>query len=217
MGGSRDLAGSRRALRRSARRRRPNIASTIFCNYTLERGARQFRSGFLFDETEPTAPRLASAGRRCWPPRPCRRRSWTPNALPRRPSYRAESAGRPCPLIRRYGSPPCFLSGISGWRGGALYPLRVAYDHRPLNFVTFFAIFGAHSLFAVETLDHFDRGSHVGCKLKHADALRNPHGGVGVPERVGTRSFPSDPRRTPASVRTCSNPFLKLPMGRPLG
>jgi hypothetical protein len=42
-----------------------------------------------------------------------------------------------------------------------------------------------HSLLAVKTLDHFDRGSHVGRKLKHANALRNPHGGVGVPERVG--------------------------------
>ena len=150
MGGSRDLAGSRRALRRSARRRRPNIASTIFCNYTLERGARRFRSGFLFDETEPTAPRLASAGRRCWPPRPCRRRSWTPNALPRRPSYRAESAGRPCPLICRYGSPPCFLSGISGWRGGALYPLRVADKRRGESGAVVFYLIGAGAFVVLE-------------------------------------------------------------------
>jgi hypothetical protein len=43
----------------------------------------------------------------------------------------------------------------------------------------------AHPLLAIEFLQHLDRGPHVGCELEDADPLGEPHGGVGVPERVG--------------------------------
>jgi hypothetical protein len=56
---------------------------------------------------------------------------------------RVESAGRPRPLIRRYGSPPCFLAGISGWRGGALYPLRLAAKRRGESGAVLFYFIGA--------------------------------------------------------------------------
>jgi hypothetical protein len=150
MGGSRDLAGSRRALGRSARRRRLTSRQPFSATIRSSEARADSGAGFLFDETESTAPRLASAGRRCWPPRPCRQRSWTPSALPRRPSYRVESAGRPCPLIRRYGSPPCFLSGISGWRGGAPYPLRVAAKRRGESGAVLFYLIGAGAFVVLE-------------------------------------------------------------------
>src|SRR6476660_3911258 len=43
----------------------------------------------------------------------------------------------------------------------------------------------AHPLLAIEILNHFDRSAHVGCKLKDADALRDSHSSVGVPEGAG--------------------------------
>ena len=95
--------------------RRYGIASIIFCNYTRARGARQFQM---------TAPddgvfvlMRSRRRRRGWTAladdagRACRRRSWTPSALPRRPSYRVAAAGRPSPLIRRYGPRRCARSG----------------------------------------------------------------------------------------------------------
>lgn len=48
----------------------------------------------------------------------------------------------------------------------------------------------AHSLLAVEVIDHLDGCSHIGCQLKDADALGNAHRGVCMPQRVGHPSFP---------------------------
>ena len=83
-------------------------ASTILDNHTRARGAmRRFQiavSFFRFSSaTELTAPRADGA-------RELRRHRRLPPLLP----------------LRRDGSPPCFLSGIPGWRGGGLYPLAVA-------------------------------------------------------------------------------------------
>ena len=87
-------------------------------------------------------------------------------------------------------------------------------DHRPLNFVTSVAIFGSRiRFFAVETLDHFDRGSHIGRKLKHADALRNPHGGVGVPERVGDALLSIGPAQNSSLIKDLLKSLLKASYG----
>src|SRR6266704_3079986 len=73
----------------------------------------------------------------------------------------------------------------------------------------------SHPLLAVEIVNHFHRCAHVGCQLKYVDAFRYPHGRVGVPERIGHSSLPSDPNRTPASFKTRLDPTLKLPIGAP--
>src|SRR5580704_17021556 len=70
-----------------------------------------------------------------------------------------------------------------------------------------------HSLFAVETLDHFDRGSHVGGKLKHANALRNPHGGVGMPKRVGDALLSIRPAKNSSLVEGLLKPLLEASDG----
>jgi hypothetical protein len=71
----------------------------------------------------------------------------------------------------------------------------------------------AHSLFTVETPDHFDRCSHVGCKLKHADALRNPHAGVGVPERVGDALLSIGPAKNSSLIEDLFKPLFETSDG----
>jgi hypothetical protein len=70
-----------------------------------------------------------------------------------------------------------------------------------------------HSLFAVKTLDHFDRGSHVGCKLKYANALRNPHGGVGVSERLGDAPLSIGPAKNSSFIEGLLKPLLETSDG----
>ena len=101
-------------------------ASTIFGNLTRARGARcRFQIAVSFfgfsSATESTAPSSDGAGR-------------ADCAAGAAAELRRHRCWLPLPPLRRRGAPACsrsrFSGWISGWRGGALYPLAVAADRR---------------------------------------------------------------------------------------
>jgi hypothetical protein len=108
--------------------RRRGSASTIFGTLTRAREARaDSRSRFHF-LVSAAGPRRRRRGRTVLA------EPTVPPALPRRPSYAVTAAGRRCLRSAVGGAPACsrsrFSGWISGWRGGALYPLAVAADRR---------------------------------------------------------------------------------------
>ena len=69
-----------------------------------------------------------------------------------------------------------------------------------------------HPFLAVEVVQHLDRRTHVGWQLEHVHPLPDPHGGVGMSERVGHPALgPSfDCKRSlqPDETTVCSSPKL---------
>ena len=161
--------------------------------------------------------------RRCWPPRPCRRRSWTPSTLPRRPSYRVGVCWPSVPPGPPLWVAAVFSLWISGWRGGALYPLRVAAKRRGESGAVLFYLIGAAAFIVLiqKTHHHAVQGRdeadpELGQRRSHkmVDAML---GRLRRAERPRARRLPAKSRFPPIAANSFNRPVTKAaPTNEPM-
>ena len=75
----------------------------------------------------------------------------------------------------------------------------------------------SNPLFTVKVLQHLNGGAHVGCQLKHADSLGEPHRRVGVPERVRNSNAPARTVQYARLIQHLSEAPLEVEIGFPSG